>query len=99
MGGVAATWSVLPHVPLCPLYATTGIPCPLCGATRSVVALLRGDVGSSLAFSPVGVVVVALVVASLVAWRRRTVAIKTWPVAVALGALWVYNLTLNPTFN
>ncbi|HVL65207.1 MAG TPA: DUF2752 domain-containing protein, partial [Actinomycetota bacterium] len=28
----------------CPLKATTGIDCPLCGATRATFALLRGDV-------------------------------------------------------
>jgi hypothetical protein len=98
MGGVTAAWSVLPHVPLCPLYATTGVPCPLCGATRSVVALLRGNPAQSLSYSPIGFVVVAAVVASLIAWKRRVVMIPTWPVVAMLASLWVYNLTLNPTF-
>lgn len=98
MGGIAATWSILPHPPLCPLLATTGIPCPLCGATRSVVSLLRGDLVQSLTYSPLGVVVVGAVIAALFAWRRRTITIATWPIVALLGLMWVYNVTLNPTF-
>jgi hypothetical protein len=98
MAGVAAAWPWLPHPPLCPLLATTGVPCPLCGATRSVVAALRGDLGQSLTYSPIGVVVLACVVAAFVVWRRRTVAIATWPIVAVLAAVWLYNVTLNPTF-
>lgn len=32
----------MPDLP-CPLLALTGVPCPLCGATRAVVAAARGD--------------------------------------------------------
>lgn len=36
----------------CLLRRTTGVPCPTCGSTRSVLALLRGDVAGSLQASP-----------------------------------------------
>ena len=37
------------HPPLaCPLLARTGIPCPLCGMTRAVVAAVHGDIIGSL---------------------------------------------------
>jgi hypothetical protein len=43
----------------CPFKIATGLPCPGCGMTRSVVALLHGDLGASLFFHPLGIVVVA----------------------------------------
>ena len=35
-------------VPLCPLHATTGLWCPLCGGLRAVDALVHGDVVAAL---------------------------------------------------
>lgn len=37
---------------VCPLRALTGVPCPGCGLTRGMVALLRGDVRAALTFHP-----------------------------------------------
>ncbi len=48
------------HV-LCPFRAATGLPCPLCGATRSVVLASHGDM-SFLSYNPVWVVVLAALV-------------------------------------
>ena len=36
----------------CLIQRTTGYPCPTCGSTRSVLALLRGDLPGSLRASP-----------------------------------------------
>lgn len=36
----------------CLVQRTTGYPCPTCGSTRSVLALLRGDLPGSLRASP-----------------------------------------------
>ena len=44
---------------LCPFRFLTGLPCPGCGMTRSVVALLHGDLAASLFYHPLGVAVVA----------------------------------------
>lgn len=98
MAGVAAAWPLLPHPPLCPMLELTGRPCPLCGSTRAVVSLLRGDVVASLRYSPLGIVVVAAVIVALVTWRKRTWSIPTVPLLAVLGAVWIWNLTLNPTF-
>jgi hypothetical protein len=38
--------------PRCGLRTLTGIPCPLCGATRSLVAWSHGDVAAAFALNP-----------------------------------------------
>jgi hypothetical protein len=52
---------------LCPFKVMTGLPCPGCGMTRSVVTLLHGDLRTSLYFHPLGVVMVAICAALVVA--------------------------------
>jgi hypothetical protein len=52
----ARAWDLLP-LPLwsCPLRALTGVPCPTCYLTRSVLATFRGDLAGALrwhAFGP-----------------------------------------------
>jgi hypothetical protein len=58
----------------CPFKVATGLPCPGCGLTRSSVALLHGDLGTSLYFHPLGVAMVAGAVVvglvDLVVWWR-----------------------------
>jgi Protein of unknown function (DUF2752) len=86
---------------LCPLRATTGVPCPFCGMTRAVVAAVHGHVGRSLAFNPGGIVVllvaaVLLVRPGLLSRIRRP---PLWTLWAALGALWLWNVGFNPTFH
>ena len=45
-------------VVICPLRRFLGIPCPTCGTTRGVFALLRGDVLEALRMQPLMVPVV-----------------------------------------
>lgn len=54
----------------CPFKLMTGLPCPGCGMTRSVVALLHGDVTGSAYFHPLGVpfVLAMLALAITDAW-------------------------------
>jgi hypothetical protein len=42
----------------CPLRHFTGIPCPTCGMTRSLLALAQGDWSASLSYHLFGVVLV-----------------------------------------
>jgi hypothetical protein len=39
-------------VVLCPLKRMSGVPCPTCGATRSVLSLLNGNPGGAIAYNP-----------------------------------------------
>ncbi|HEX5614778.1 MAG TPA: DUF2752 domain-containing protein [Acidimicrobiia bacterium] len=103
-----ALWQLSPiHPPLvCPLRATTGIPCPFCGMTRAVTAAVRGDVAASLRYNPGGIVLVVLAIAVLVApllLRDRGVRLPTLRVPVVVlgagaAALWAWNVAFNPTF-
>lgn len=58
---VAATpmwlW-IAPHLNPCLFRSITGIPCPSCGATRGVQALLEGHPGDALGFNPLMVLLV-----------------------------------------
>ncbi len=46
----------------CLLQALTGLPCPGCGITTSLLALGRGDVAASWAANPAGLAVAGLLV-------------------------------------
>jgi hypothetical protein len=89
----AAVLSVVPwHPPLvCPLRATTGVPCPLCGMTTSVEATVRLDLEAAVAATPAGIAAVALG-AAVLAVRPRRVRLPAALPYVALGAMWLYQL-------
>ena len=98
--GIAVVWPRLPaHRPLaCPFRAITGRPCPLCGMTRAVVAAMHGHLLESLRFNPAGVLVVVLALALLAGLRVDRVRIPPWTIAAFAALVWLWNLTLNPTF-
>jgi len=101
MLAIAAAWPLLPvHTGVaCPFRALTGVPCPLCGMTRAVVAAAHGHAGASLAFNPGGVVVLVLAVVAIVrpAWVAR-LQLPAWSFVAIVSALWVWNIGFNPTF-
>lgn len=63
-GGVAVGAASARVIPLglwsCPVRQLTGIPCPTCYLTRSVLATLRGDLLQALQWHAFGPVLVAL---------------------------------------
>lgn len=60
---VAASGRSLP--PLCLFRAVTGLPCPGCGITRSVVDLAHGEISASFRHHPFGIFVLFLIAAQI----------------------------------
>ena len=66
-GGVAAAWIFDWH---CPFRYVTGHLCPGCGATRAVLALLRGDVATAMNYNELLLIGVPFVLFLSLALRR-----------------------------
>jgi len=49
---------------VCLFKQVTGIPCPSCGSTRSVLALLRGDFAGALFWNPFGILIILILIIS-----------------------------------
>jgi ABC-type Fe3+-siderophore transport system permease subunit len=95
--GMLALGVVLPHLPgnpglPCPLRTVTGVPCPFCGLTTSVKAVLHGNGRAAWGANPFGLLVVALAVALVVrpGWRRASVPTVLVLAGVALS--WLFEL-------
>jgi hypothetical protein len=94
MLGAAAILPIVPvaPVPPCPLRTFTGIPCPFCGMTRGVTALVHGHVSAAFTYNPGAFLIVAIAVVLLVAWRWQRVRIPMWAVFLFFAVLWAYQL-------
>ncbi|MGB0525523.1 MAG: DUF2752 domain-containing protein [Flammeovirgaceae bacterium] len=45
---------------VCLIKRATGIPCPSCGATRSVLAVLHGDFAKAMYYNPIGFILLLI---------------------------------------
>jgi hypothetical protein len=100
--------------PQCPFHSVTGLPCVTCGATRSTIAFLHGDVLSALRWNPLvwaalcGLVVFDLYAAIVLIGRKPRLRIVDWSVGqkkivriavISLLALnWIYLLAHHDRF-
>jgi hypothetical protein len=106
-----AAGAVLPpegagFLPGCPFRSTTGLPCPMCGATRAFTHIARGD-SAFLNYNAFWVLVaVAMIVAgAVVLIKRRPIMddLTRTPLRAAVtlallgGAGWVYALAERAT--
>jgi hypothetical protein len=91
-----AAAAALPLLPVhngiaCPLRTLTGVPCPLCGMTTSVEAVVRFDVRTALEANPAGIALVVLAL-FLLTVRPRRVVLPSVVVPVALAAMWAFEV-------
>ena len=107
-GAVLPVAAVVDGPALCPFRAVTGIPCPLCGATRAFVLAGHGD-GAFASYGAFWLVVAAVCVViglavlarslpaedvrAAVRGRRRVIALVT----AVLAAGWAYALAHRET--
>ncbi|NDI99164.1 DUF2752 domain-containing protein [Flavobacterium sp. LaA7.5] len=48
------------NMPVCFFKNITGIPCPSCGNTRSVLTLMKGNIKDAVLINPLGLIVAAI---------------------------------------
>lgn len=81
-------------LPLCLFKAVTGLPCPGCGMTHALILAMNGRFAESFAAHPLGLPVLAVWTASLIAPRRMP-RFGGLPAAAVLGlVLGVYAARL-----
>jgi hypothetical protein len=106
LGGAVAWLRLFGPPPLvCPFRLATGLPCPTCGSTRALAALVAGHLARSLALNPavlpgcivaVGYMVYALIVVVFRLPRIRFVLgpgdirAARWGVLAAAALLWSF---------
>jgi hypothetical protein len=81
-------WLASGRIPPSVLRVFLRLPCPTTGGTRSLVALLRGDVSASLHWNPFTVPIIVLLMLSLsallvAAIRGRELVLPRW-----MGTAW-----------
>ena len=47
---------------VCLFKRITGIPCPSCGSTRSVLSILNGDFAGALLWNPFGLIIISILI-------------------------------------
>ena len=88
----------------CPIWHRLGVPCPSCGLSRAIAALIQGDMVRALtihAFAPIAVLVMMLVIYASVVSKHRRMPLSRWlerierktcVSAIALGLFLIYWL-------
>jgi len=89
--GLAALWLRLGlPLPVCPLRQWTGIPCPTCGATRMVRAVLAGEPVRALAANPLlFLVLTGVAVWAVAATLGRVLRLPGWRVTLEPHEWWL----------
>lgn len=97
-------WLALGKVPPSLFQLFTHLPCPTTGCTRSLRALMQGDVGTSLLWNPFTLVFLALFTYSVLTlvndYRKKRVLSLTRGIGIAwlltLTVAWIFKLCQDP---
>jgi hypothetical protein len=84
------------QLPRCAFKTITGLPCPTCGVTRTVIALSRGDVERGLFMNPLAAIACAAALVYL-AYAAVVLALRLprfRPTVSAVGARWLRIATV-----
>jgi hypothetical protein len=91
-------WNLLLFEWTCPLRQLTGVPCPTCFLTRSLLAACRGDASASLHWHPLGLPLLAVmaVITALLLGAQLPAPRRLWPLgagtAGAVVLVWLIRL-------
>ena len=56
------TFSLALEPGVCLVKRVTGVPCPSCGTTRSVLSILKGDILEGMHWNPFGIIIILILV-------------------------------------
>jgi len=73
---------------ICMLRRLTGMPCPTCGATRSLRALGQGEVAAAVRFHPLGPLYFGLLLVAMVRSAGIAIRGRTWLEGAARLLVW-----------
>ena len=76
----------------CPLRASTGVPCPLCGMTTSVTAAMHLDLPAAVQANPFGIVAIVAAAGLLFVRQRRSIRIPIPLILLAVATSWIWQL-------
>ncbi|MEO6987269.1 MAG: DUF2752 domain-containing protein [Aquihabitans sp.] len=87
----------------CPSHALTGLDCPGCGSTRSIAALLHGDLATAFDHHLLVPLVLPLLIWSWVAWLTRGISGRRlsnplnqrWASLTVLAVVLVFTVARN----
>lgn len=82
LGAVSIGFSRLTGTSICGFYNLTGLPCPGCGGTRSVLALVQGDWSGALTWNAYGLMLVITTVILWTRWAARSLTVGQVPILV-----------------
>jgi len=94
MVGLGVGVPLLPHNPglPCPMRTLTGVPCPGCGMTTAVKAVLAGHVRASVGANPFGLIAVLIAVVLIVRPRWRRVSVPVLLLVASGASSWLWEL-------
>jgi hypothetical protein len=96
-GAMLVLGLALPHMPghpglPCPLRTLTGVPCPFCGLTTSVEAVMRGDAHAAFVANPFGLLAVAFAIALLLRPRWQRFSPPALVLVAGVATSWLFEL-------